>query len=87
MNDAKIEKLELEVELGQKAQRSYNDFIKDFVENKRKDLFQFFCEISVSEPEKLLEVKRLYMVLESLETEVLTIINTGKMAAKILEGV
>lgn len=87
MKEEQYEQLENEVLRGQRAQRAYDDFIKEFVDTKKAILFDNFCNINISEPEKLLEARRLVTVLEDLEASIVTIINTGKMAAKTLEGV
>ena len=87
MKEEQYEQLENEVLRGQRAQRAYDEFIKEFVELKRVILFNNFCSVSVSETEKLQEARRLVTVLGDLESDILSVINTGKMAAKTLEGV
>jgi len=87
MKEEQYEQLENEVLRGQRAQRAYDEFIKEFVELKKVILFNNFCNIGVSETEKLQEARRLVTVIEDLEAHIITIINTGKMAAKTLEGV
>lgn len=85
MNSPYIEQFEKERELGNKAEKAYNDFISAFVANKRKALFQNFCDISIEHTEALLESKRLLAVVDNLEDEILNIIQTGKLASKSLE--
>jgi len=87
MKEEQYEQLENEVLRGQRAQRAYDEFIKEFVELKKVILFNNFCSIGVSETEKLQEARRLVTVIEDLEAHIITIINTGKMATKTLEGV
>ena len=85
MNNPYTEQFEKERELGNKAEKAYNDFISAFVANKRKALFQNFCDISIEHTEALLESKRLLAVVDNLEDEILNIIQTGKLASKSLE--
>lgn len=87
MKEEQYEQLENEVLRGQRAQRAYDEFIKEFVELKKVILFNNFCAVSINEPDKLMEARRLVTVIEDLEAHIITIINTGKMAAKTLEGV
>ncbi|WP_438980222.1 hypothetical protein [Polynucleobacter sp.] len=87
MKEEQYEQLENEVLRGQRAQRAYDEFIKDFIQFKKLTLFNNFCAVSINEPDKLMEARRLVTVLEDLESEILSITNSGKMAAKTLEGV
>lgn len=85
MNNPYTEQFEKERDLGMKAEKAYNDFISAFIANKRKALFQNFCDISIINTESLMETKRLMTVLDSLEDEILNIITTGKLASRSLE--
>lgn len=74
------DKLKEESYLGSKAEMAYNTFIQSFVASKRQALFNNFCDASITDTEALLESKRLVKVIDQLEEEVLTIIETGKLA-------
>lgn len=84
MNSEEHEKLREEQAKGSDAKRTFNKFIKPFIDEKRLVLFEAFQEISIQDVDKLLETKRQLMVVNALETEMQSIINTGKMAAKTL---
>lgn len=77
-------KLELERTTGQKAQHAYNDFISSFIEEKTKTLFLAFKDLPLTSEKELIEVKKMLYAIESLDDEINSIINTGKMASKIL---
>ena len=66
---------------GGKAQIAYDQFIKGFCEQKRIALFNSFSHLPLSDTENLVEVKRMLYAVDALETEILTVIDTGKMAS------
>jgi hypothetical protein len=82
-----IDKYKEEQEFGRKASLAYNSFIAPFIASKRKILFDNFCNISIANTEALLETKRLITVIDDLETEIMTVIETGKLASQSLEDV
>lgn len=84
MTEAELEKLKSEQARGSDAERTLNRFIKPFIEEKRLVLFEAFQEVSVTEIEKLLEIKRQLLVVNALEQEMQSIIDTGRMATKTL---
>ena len=75
------DKLSTEQFLGGKAQNSYDEFIKDFCEQKRLSLFDSFRNLPLTDAENLMEVKRMLFAVDALETDILTVIDTGKMAS------
>lgn len=75
------DKLSIEQIIGGKAQRAYNEFIKDFCDDKRKSLFVAFSNLPLTDTENLMEVKRMLYAVDTLETEIMTVIETGKMAS------
>lgn len=75
------DKLQDEIHFGEIAKRAHDSFIKPFIEGKRITLFTNFCSASMENPAVLMEIKRMMIVLDDLEAEVETVINTGKMAA------
>ena len=75
------EQLDNEVRLSDKAKQAYKTFIEDFVEQKRFSLFAAFRELPLTAETELMEVKRMLFAVDQLESEVLTVMNTGKMAA------
>jgi len=80
-----ISQLEREVAESSNAEKAYTSYIRPFIDEKRKVLFEAFMTISVEEPNKLMEIKRQQMVLEALNSEVVSKINTGKLARQQLE--
>lgn len=77
-------KLVEEQMLGSKAEHSYKQFIAPFIKVKREALFKAFQEVSISNKDDLMEIKRMSMTLNGLETEIQTIIDTGKLATEML---
>lgn len=69
---------------GGKAQSAYDDFIKDFCEEKRQILFQNFSDLPLSDTENLMEVKRMLFAVDTLEADIKTVIETGTMASLTL---
>ena len=78
------DQLEEEQRLGNRAQKAYVDFIEPFIAGKRIALCQNFFDAKIDQLEEMLEAKRLNMILDSMENEVLSVINTGKMASQQL---
>lgn len=81
-----IEKLQDEMHRGTQAEFAYEHFLKDFFEQKRQILFEAFQNAPYEDVETLKELKRMSTALDALETEINTIIDTGRMAAKQLEN-
>ena len=67
--------------LGGKAQKSYDEFIDQFCEQKRLSLFEAFRNLPLTDTENLMEVKRMLFAVDTLESDILTVIETGKMAS------
>ena len=84
MNDAQIAQLQEEQRKGGQAQHAYDTFIKDFCEKKRMTLFEAFSAIPISNENDLMEVKRMLYAIDTLETEITTVIETGKLASQSL---
>lgn len=75
-----------EISLGIRAEAAYNTFIKQFIESKKVALYENFCSANpIDDIDCLLETRRLYATIVSLENEILSTIQTGKLAAKSLE--
>ena len=83
-NQEQVDLLEKEQIIGHLANKSYQAFIKTFIEEKRIVLFETFQEISIRDTDDLLEVKRMLMTLDALEIEIKALIDTGKMASQKL---
>ena len=84
MIESEQEQFEHEQLLGNRAQRSYDEFIKPFIEQKRLVLFDAFRQLSLSDETNIMEVKRMLSAVDALETEILTVIETGKLASESL---
>lgn len=79
------EQLENEQVLGRKAKSNYESYIKDFVTTKRQSLFMAFSELPLSAEKELMEVKRMLFAIDTLEAEIVSQIDTGRMATQVLE--
>ena len=82
--EGQLEQLQNEQIKGGQAQHAYDSFIHDFCEKKRMSLFQAFSDLPLSDTENLIEVKRMLYAVDTLETEILTVIDTGKLASEVL---
>lgn len=84
LSGAEADQLSLEQLVGGRAQVAYDDFIKDFCESKRMSLFTSFRDLALTDTENLMEVKRMLYAIDALETDINTVIETGKMASMTL---
>ena len=79
-----VDQLSTEQIVGGQAQHSYEQFIEGFIEEKRKVLFDSFRALPISAEAQLMEIKRMLYAVDTLEEEIISVINTGKMASKTL---
>jgi len=78
--------LQEQVTLGKNAETAYNNYIKGFIENQKRLIYEAFLQCSLEEQDKLIELKRLSMVYATLETAIQNDIATGNMAQIELES-
>lgn len=81
LSEEQTDKLSIEQLVGGRAQRAYDEFIKDFCEEKRQALFIAFSNLPLTDTENLMEVKRMSYAVDTLETDIKTVIETGRMAS------
>lgn len=74
------EKLQNEQMLGNHAQSAYNNFIKEFCEQKREALFDAFRQLPLTAELEMMEVKRMLTAVDTLDADIQSVITTGKMA-------
>lgn len=67
--------------LGNKAQHSYDSFIKGYIDSRQKNLFQAFRDLKLTQEKEIMEVKRMLFAIDDLEIEIKNVIDTGKMAS------
>lgn len=79
-----VDKLKLEQLRGSQAEHAYMDFIQPFIQEKKAVLFEAFEALPLTAKEDLMEVKRMTYAINALDDEIRSIINTGKMASKLL---
>lgn len=84
MTEEQLAALREEQRLGVKAKSAYGLYVKQFVEESKEVLFEAFQEISITNPEQLLEVKRQLMAIEALDSKINVAIEAGKLASKQL---
>ena len=77
-------KLEKEVEEGKKAKQAYDIFMSNYVKEKVLTLFENFCDSQTMDPEALKDYRRMASLLKDMEREILTIVETGKLAQQSL---
>lgn len=78
------DKLRDEIDKGNKASHAMNNFIAPYLATKRITLYENFCNASLDNSEVLFEIKRMNSLLDDIEDEIISVINTGKMATKEL---
>ncbi len=81
LTDQQKDQLSAEQLEGGKAQRVYDEYIDEFCERRRLGLFQAFRDLPLTDTENLMEVKRMLSAIDALEADILTVIQTGKMAS------
>lgn len=81
LTEEQTDKLSIEQLLGGKAQKHYDEFIQNFCEQKRLSLFQSFSDLPLTDTENLMEIKRMLYAIDTLENEIMNVIETGKMAS------
>ncbi len=79
-----LDKLKNEQLRGSRAEHAYEEFIRPFIEEKQQILFAAFNDLPMTAEKELMEVKRMLYAVNSLDDEIVSIINTGKMASKLL---
>lgn len=78
---AEQDQLSMEQLRGGKAQHAYDEFIKAFCEEKRQILFQNFADLPMTAEADLMEVKRMLFAVDTLEADILNVIETGRLAS------
>ena len=84
MESDEIAQLEQEQVVGRRAENAYGLFIEAFITNKKAQLLESFTGCNISDVDIILEIKRTIYVLDILNAEIKTIIQTGKMASQSL---
>ena len=78
MSDAQI--LESNVDLGDKAEKAYNLYVKDFIEDSRESISLAFEELSISDIEGLQTLKLMQHSIGSLEKRIFKDMDSRKLA-------
>ena len=84
MIDARQDILKKEQTNGRQAQAAYEGYIKPFITQRATELHEAFVDCPITEVDTILEIKRTLHILDSLNKDVQTVINTGKMASQEL---
>jgi len=84
MDKVQREQLEQEQIVGRRANTAYDTFIKSFIQSKKDMLLESFVTCGIGEVETILEIKRTLYVLDALNIDIKTLIDTGKMASQSL---
>ena len=84
MTDAEFQRLKDEVLRANQAEQSYNSFIRSFIAEKKQRLFEAFESLPSNDIDGLKELKLMSLSLTALETEIQSIIDTGKLARETL---
>lgn len=84
MTPEQQEQLEREQTSGNEATHAYEGYIKDFCQSKRESLFMAFSELPLTAEKELMEIKRMSFAIDTLENEILSVIQTGHLATTSL---
>lgn len=84
MTPEQLEQLETERAAGVRAQQAYDHYIKEFCEQKRMALFMAFSNLPLTAEDEIMETKRMLYAVDTLENDIISEIDTGKMASKAL---
>jgi|WetSurSiteA1Bulk_404760.scaffolds.fasta_scaffold331114_2 hypothetical protein len=79
--DEQLVQLSAEVERGKKASKAYDLFLKDYIASKREQLFQAFKDVPLTDPQTLLDIKRLDLAWIAVENEIVSIMETARLAS------
>jgi hypothetical protein len=83
MNEQETKIHDAHILKGRQANVAYNSFLKDFILEQQAELFEAFMGAPV-EAEALLEIKRMQLVLTTLESNVKTHIAMGDESQRAL---
>lgn len=81
------DKFDQEITIGNQAKNAYEHFFKPFIDRKRDLIHRAFEELSPTDIDSLVELKRHSLALALLEDEMLSYIQTGKMAELQLSNI
>jgi len=84
MTPEQKEQLENEQVIGTRANNAYEAYIKDFCEQKRMALFMAFSNLPLTAESEIMETKRMLYAIDTLENDIVSQIDTGKLASKSL---
>ena len=79
------ERLLVERELGQSAQRAHANFIEPFYNAKLDEIFNAFCAARIGDAETLVNIHHMYKSLEALQKSTAEAVETGKLAEYSLQ--
>ena len=85
MNKSDTSKLEEEVILGNDARSAYESFVGSYVAQERLEIFNEFCSALSTEDNELTIIKYRQVALDAMESSILSVIETGKMAQLMLD--
>lgn len=79
--------IEREIRLGVQASIAYESFVKDFIYKKREQLISEFLNLPISGDclVDILDKRKMYSLLQEIENEIKSIIQTGELAKKSLK--
>ena len=79
----KADRLKEELHNADRAERAWSLYLKDYVERKNAEYYNEF--INTNDMTKAMEIKRLQMALKEFTQDILSTMDTGKLARKQLE--
>lgn len=85
MLDPEHAKLQAEQSKGEEYGRIFDSYIKPFIEEKQRVLFDAFQQVSVADVDALKDIKLQLTAINSLEAHFNEFVTTGKLAMKQLE--
>jgi len=84
VNDDQKHKLEVEVSLGENAERAFETYFEPYFEAKTLQLFEAFKNTSIVDEKSLMIIKQQAIAIDGLRDELKGHINTGVLASRSL---
>lgn len=78
--------LRQELDAAREAKRLRNDLLGDFFNDKKQQLFEYLQDVRIGDTESLVNIHHQIKSLNALQSEIDSVINTGKLASAEIIG-
>lgn len=84
-DDADRQAREEELAKGHRAERAYQEFVAPFIKEKKQIFYEAFNSTEPDDTNRLSQIRRMVMTLDTLDQEMKAYMTTGQMARIQLE--